>query len=169
MKQKLILGALAVLTLTSCGVKNEINASPIVEEIVRNHPNLPVVEIVEYEFPEVIEEAPTIITYRVTAYCACAKCCGKWANDRPLDENGDPIVIGAGGVELVSGYSCAGTLPFGTKVELEGYGVVEVQDRFASWIVDKHGENILDLFINDHEKAWEFGVKYLEGVIVNDA
>jgi 3D (Asp-Asp-Asp) domain-containing protein len=78
-------------------------------------------------------------------------------------------VYGAAGVKLVSGFSGAGTLPFGTQVELDGYGIVEVQDRFANWIVDKYGENVIDIYFDDHNTAWNFGEKYLEGVIVNDA
>ena len=128
---------------------------------------VPVVgETVEVE--EVVEEVKPIVTttYRVTAYCPCEKCCGKWAKNRPLDENGEPIVVGAAGVELVSGYTVAGTLPFGTKVELEGIGVVEVQDRFAKWIVDKYGENIIDIYMTDHKAAWNFGEQYIEGVVL---
>jgi 3D (Asp-Asp-Asp) domain-containing protein len=114
---------------------------------------------------EAVEEVKSV-TYRVTAYCACEKCCGKWALNRPVDENGNPIVRGAGGVELVNGYTVASPLPFGTKIELEGYGIVEVQDRTAKWIVEKYGENIIDIYIDDHDKAWNFGVKYLEGEVV---
>ena len=128
-------------------------------------------EPIKVEAPD--DEVVTLVTevepivYRVTAYCACEKCCGKWALNRPVDENGNPIIRGAGGVELVNGYTVASPLPFGTKIELEGYGVVEVQDRTANWIVEKYGENIIDIYIDDHDKAWDFGVKYWEGVIVN--
>ena len=169
MKNKLVLGALIVLTLTSCGVNGTADA-PITEEVVVRKPTL--IEPLAYDFSEyvvVVDESPTTVTYRVTAYCACERCCGKWALNRPKDENGNPIVYGAGGVKLVSGFSGAGTLPFGTQVKLDGYGVVEVQDRFANWIVDKHGENIIDIYFDDHDTAWNFGVKYLEGMIINDA
>ena len=43
--------------------------------------------------------------YTVTAYCSCEQCCGIWALNRPLNEQGQPIVYGAAGVELTSGYS----------------------------------------------------------------
>lgn len=116
---------------------------------------------------ETVEVEPEVTTtmYRVTAYCACEKCCGKWANNRPLDENGNPIVVGAWGKELTTNFSCASPMAFGTQVELTGFGTVEVQDRTADWIVEKHGENILDIYMADHNEALEFGVQYIEGVI----
>ena len=61
--------------------------------------------------------------------------------------------------------SVASPLPFGTEIELDGVGIVVVHDRTAQWIVDKHGQYIVDLYFNDHQKALDFGVKYLEGVI----
>ena len=105
------------------------------------------------------------ITFRVTAYCPCEICCGKWASMRPIDENGNPIVFGASGFPLESYVSCASTFPFGTQIELDGIGTVEVQDRTATWLVDKYGENIIDIYMEDHEAAKEFGVQYVEGVI----
>ena len=103
--------------------------------------------------------------FRVTAYCCCEKCCGKWANNRPKDSNGNPIVIGASGDVLIPMVSVASPLPFGTKIELDGIGTVVVHDRTAQWVVNKHGQYIADLYFNDHQKALEFGVKHLEGVV----
>ena len=125
------------------------------------------VEVVE----DVVEEVETTVevattTFRVTAYCPCEICCGKWGKNRPTDENGEPIVIGASGNTLVSDYSVASPMAFGTRIELDGIGVVEVQDRTAQWIVDKHGQNIIDLYMTDHQAAKNFGVKYIEGVIL---
>lgn len=105
------------------------------------------------------------ITFRVTAYCACSKCCGSYANNRPKDEAGNPIVVGAAGTQLVSGVSCASPLPFGTQISLDGYGTVVVQDRTAQWVVNKHGTYIADIYFSDHETARQFGLQYIEGVI----
>ena len=104
-------------------------------------------------------------TFRVTAYCSCVKCCGKWAYNRKLDENGNQIVKGASGERLIPLVSVASPLPFGTEIELDGVGTVVVHDRTAKWIVDKYGQYILDLYLDNHSEAWDFGVKYIEGVI----
>lgn len=93
--------------------------------------------------------------FRVTAYCSCEICCGQWAENRP---NG--IVYGASGEELIAGVSCASPLPFGTVLEIEGVGTYIVQDRTASWVVDKYGENIVDIYFDDHQAALEFGLQY---------
>ena len=50
--------------------------------------------------PEPEESAPEKVClgeYRITAYCACEKCCGEWAKNRP-----GGIVVGAAGIELKS-------------------------------------------------------------------
>jgi 3D (Asp-Asp-Asp) domain-containing protein len=135
-------------------------------------------EVVEIEPPKQVElsarstvdtTTTDVVTerhvFRVTAYCSCAKCCGKWANNRPLDSNGNPIVIGASGDVLIPMVSVASPLPFGTEIDLQGVGTVVVHDRTAQWIVDKHGQYIVDLYFNDHQKALDFGVRYLEGEI----
>lgn len=115
---------------------------------------------------ELIEDIPEVTTFRVTAYCACEKCCGVWAKNRPLNENGEEIVLGAAGVELQHNVSVASPLPFNTQIDLGEFGIVVVHDRTAEWVVEKHGENIVDIYMADHEAAWNFGVQYLEGVVM---
>lgn len=105
--------------------------------------------------PEVTVEPEYLGEFRITAYCSCEICCGKWAENRP-----DGIVYGASGEELVAGVSCASPLPFGTVVEIEGVGTYIVQDRTSSWVVDKYGENLIDIYFDDHEAACAFGLQY---------
>ena len=123
----------------------------------------PTSEVEEVEEVEVAEP----IEFRVTAYCPCEKCCGRWALNRPKDENGNPIVIGAWNKELTTNYSVASPLPFGTKIDLGELGVVEVQDRTADWVVDKFGENIIDIYMTNHDEARQFGLQYIEGTLIN--
>lgn len=99
---------------------------------------------------------PEPVVFRVTAYCACEKCCGEWAKNRP---NG--VVYGAAGIELVAGVSAASPLPLGTVVEVEGLGEYVVQDRPAKWVIEKYGENQLDIYFDNHEEACAFGLQYL--------
>lgn len=106
---------------------------------------------------EPAEPEPVLLgSFRVTAYCSCEKCCGEWAKNRP---NG--IVYGAAGVELKAGVSCASPLPLGTVVEVEGLGEYIVQDRPAQWVIDKYGENQIDIYFDNHEAASAFGLKQL--------
>lgn len=158
---------LAVILLSGCHQEEVLvdNTDVLISSVVDEPPELgpPVVEKVE-EIEGFVEVEK--ITYRVTAYCACEKCCGQWALNRPLDENGNPIVYGAAGEVLTSGISAASPLSFGTQIELDGYGTVVVQDRTAKWVVEKYGENIIDIYFDSHEEAWNWGCQYIEGVIV---
>ena len=121
---------------------------------------IPDVTLEPVETPLVEEPAepePVLLgSFRITAYCSCEKCCGEWAKNRP---NG--IVYGAAGVELKAGVSCASPLPLGTVVEVEGLGEYIVQDRPAQWVIDKYGENQIDIYFASHEAASAFGLKQL--------
>lgn len=101
-------------------------------------------------------EPVSLGVYRITAYCACEKCCGEWAKNRP---NG--IVKGAAGIALTPGYSAASPLPFGTELYIEGYGDVVIQDRTAQWVIDKYEGKIVDIYFDNHDEALEFGCKWL--------
>jgi len=115
-----------------------------------------VLQITEEIEPTSEEETKELLgLYRITAYCSCEKCCGEWAKNRP-----DGIVKGAMGVELTPGISAASTLPFGTKLYIEGYGEVVVQDRMANWVVEKYDGKVVDVYFNDHEEACNFGLMY---------
>lgn len=93
---------------------------------------------------------------RITAFCACSVCCGEWANNRPLDENGNPIVYGASGKELTPGVSVACSLPYGTKLEIDGLpGTYVVEDRTAEWIQDKYNGMTVDIYMDSHEACYK--------------
>lgn len=147
-------------TGTGILIGKAISKDEPVETVLAAEPNF---------FTEKVQEVEPITTkseeiepiylgnYRITAYCACKKCCGAWAENRP---NG--IVKGAMGVELTPGYSVASPLAFGTKLYIEGYGDVVVQDRTASWVVDKYNGEIIDIYFDSHEEALNFGVRYAD-------
>ena len=52
---------------------------------------------VEAEVPEL----ESLGEYKITHYCSCPACCGEWGESRPVDDNGEPIVVTASG-ELLS-------------------------------------------------------------------
>lgn len=118
----------------------------------------PIEEPIEIEPEEPEEPEQKLLgNFRITAYCSCRKCCGKWADNRP---NG--IVYGAMGKELKAGVSVASPLPFGTKIHIDGLGDYVVQDRTADWVVEKYGEGIVDIYFDSHEEAKQFGLKHLD-------
>lgn len=120
--------------------------------------------VVQYDpppepMPEISVEEPVRRLHgscRITAFCACSVCCGEWANNRPLDENGDPIVYGASGKELTPGVSVACSLPYGTEIQIDGLpGTYIVEDRTAEWIQDKYNGMTVDIYMDSHEACYE--------------
>ena len=86
-------------------------------------------------------------TYRVTAYCKGSCCCGKWADG-----------ITASGAKAQGKLIAAPKeIPFGTWIDIPGYGYAEVLDRGGS-IKGKR----LDVFFPTHQEALNWGVQYLE-------
>ncbi|MCQ2308088.1 MAG: 3D domain-containing protein [Bacteroidales bacterium] len=97
--------------------------------------------------------------FKLTAYCSCSKCCGKWAKNRPVDENGREIVKTASGARAVAGYTVAADpsfLPFGTIVYIDGKKYC-VQDS-GSAVKGKH----LDIYFDNHAEALKFGCQHKE-------
>lgn len=83
--------------------------------------------------------------FKVTAYCACAKCCGK--------TNG----ITAMGTRATAGRTVAASsqFAFGTKLNINGH-VYTVEDRGGAIKGNK-----IDVYMNTHAEALAWGVKYL--------
>ena len=83
--------------------------------------------------------------YKITAYCPCAKCCGK-ATGRT-----------ASGTTAKAGRTVAApkNFKFGTKLSINGKTYV-VEDRGGAI-----KGNRIDLFVNSHSEALRWGVKYL--------
>lgn len=121
-------------------------------------------EVVQYDpppapMPEISVEEPVRRLHgscRITAYCACEICCGEWAKDRPLDENRNPIVYGASGQVLTPGVSVACSLPYGTRLQIDGLpGTYVVEDRTAEWVQDKYAGMTVDIYMDSHEACYE--------------
>ena len=90
------------------------------------------------------------ISFTVTGYCPCKKCCGKTDG------------ITASGVKAKSNHTLAApnTYAFGTKIVLEGYGTFVVEDRGSAIQGNK-----LDRFFDTHQEALNWGVKNCTGYI----
>lgn len=90
--------------------------------------------------------------FKLTAYCACSKCCGKWSGGAT-----------ASGVMPKSNRTIAvdtSVIPFGTKVVINGN--TYVAEDTGSAIKGKR----IDVYMNSHQKALNFGVQYAEVFIV---
>ena len=119
------------------------------------------VEIIPDEQEEIVEEQKLISLgkFKLTAYCSCKKCCGKWAINRPKDENGNEIVYGSVGIRLIEGISVAvdpRVIPYKTDVVING-------DTYIAH--DTGGAikgNRIDVYFDDHQEARNFGVQYAE-------
>ena len=88
--------------------------------------------------------------WKITAYCACKKCCGK------------TDAITASGKKAQYGYVACNWLPFGTKVSIEGLGQFLVMDRGAKSLFGSKTNHIkhLDVYLPTHRQALNFGVRY---------
>lgn len=116
---------------------------------------VPTMEAVPEEEPENI----SLGEFKLTAYCSCEKCCGQWALDRPVDEEGHQIVIGASGEQLIEGVSIAvdkEVIPYGTTVVING------KEYIAHDCGGAIKDNRIDVYFENHQDALEFGVQHAE-------
>lgn len=126
---------------------------------------------IDEPLPETVAEGASVIStepvietvslgeYKLTAYCGCSKCCGKWGENRPLDETGRPFVYTANQSIAKEGVTIAAdinVLPYGTAIIIDGHRYI-VQDRGGSIAGNK-----IDIYFESHQAALEFGVQYKE-------
>ena len=119
------------------------------------------VEATEIKSTSVVEEPesepePKLISlgeYKLTAYCACKKCCGKTDG------------ITASGVKAKEGVTVAAdtrVLPFGTKLFINGHEYI-VQDKGGAIKGNK-----IDIYFDNHQEALEFGVQHKEIFMIKE-
>ena len=89
------------------------------------------------------------VTFETTAYCACAKCCGK----------SDGIT--ASGTRATAGRTIAApsTYAFGTQIEIDGC-VYTVEDRGGAI-----KNNRIDIYFDSHTEANNYGRRTVEGKV----
>ena len=109
-------------------------------------------QVVEETEPiaEVVEEVPKntyLGEFKLTAYCPCAKCCGK--NDG----------ITATGTKATANRTIAvdpKVIPIGTQV------LIGDRTYIAEDVGGAIKDNIIDVYFDDHTEALKFGVQYAE-------
>ena len=112
----------------------------------------------EPEQPEEPEEdepkLQSLGTFKLTAYCACEKCCGEWANG-----------ITYTGTEATPDRTIAvdpSVIPLGSTIYING------QPYIAEDIGGAIKGNRIDIFFPTHNDALQFGIQYAEVVIHQD-
>ena len=90
-------------------------------------------------------------TYKITAYCPCSKCCGKSTGRT------------ASGTKATAGRTVAASskFAFGTKLNIGGH-IYTVEDRGGAV-----NGNKIDIFVNTHSEALQWGVRYMTVSVVN--
>ena len=90
-------------------------------------------------------------TYKITAYCPCSKCCGKSTGRT------------ASGTKATAGRTVAASskFAFGTKLNIGGH-IYTVEDRGGAI-----NGNKIDIFVNSHAEALQWGVRYMTVSVVN--
>lgn len=112
---------------------------------------------VEAASPEPTPELLSLGEFKLTAYCACEKCCGKAPSDPYYG-------ITAYGYQTTAGRTIAvdpNVIPIGSEVIINGHTYV------AEDIGGAIKENRIDIYFNTHQEALEFGVQYAEVFINN--
>ena len=93
-------------------------------------------------------------TFRLTAYCNCEICCGKWAGGAT-----------ASGVMPKANHTIAvdtSVIPFGTKVVINGKTYVAEDTGSAIY------GNRIDIYMDSHSDALQWGVQYADVYIIKD-
>jgi 3D (Asp-Asp-Asp) domain-containing protein len=81
--------------------------------------------------------------YTLTAYCSCARCCGKWSSGKT-----------ASGVKAKSNHTIAvdkKVIPLGSKVVING--IEYTAEDTGGGVKGKH----IDIFFDSHSDALDFG------------
>ena len=98
------------------------------------------------------EIEPVVQSFTVTAYCCCEKCCGKNINHPAYG-------VTATGTKATEGRTIAvdpNVIPLGSTVYLNN------QPYIAEDTGSAIKGNKIDIFINDHQRAQNFGVQKME-------
>ena len=124
----------------------------------------PVVVYVEQPAPdpqpepaEAVDPVQSLGEFKVTHYCACPICCGKWADG-----------ITATGTTATEGRTIAvdpTVIPLGSTVRVT-YGDGTVAEYIAEDAGSAIQGNRLDVFVADHGRAWDLGVRYADVIVL---
>lgn len=101
------------------------------------------------------------ITVKVTGYCPCSYCCGEWAYL-------NPGITASGTVAKYGTIAAPPSIPFGTKMKIEGYGdmIFTVEDTGSAVVYD-NGIYVIDMWMPTHEQAYAVGNSIVQATILD--
>lgn len=146
-----IIAAIIAIVYATFSVFAEDDPVPVKHEKVE----MPEIEV------QIIEPAPMehLGEFKITHYCACEKCCGKWADG-----------ITATGTTATEGRTIAvdpSVIPFGSEV-----AVFYDDGRICYYSAEDSGSEIrgneIDVFVDDHSRANELGVVGASVYLMNE-
>jgi 3D (Asp-Asp-Asp) domain-containing protein len=137
-------------------VQQELSMDQQVQDAPQPNPDAELLDLLRSSVIEVADSSPwKMVRMRVTAYCACTHCCGKFAAGLTANmhrvRRGDVFV------------AADKRVPFGTEMVIPVYTQerpVEVKDRGR--LIKG---NRLDVFFNNHKVAKKWGTKYLDVLV----
>lgn len=118
------------------------------------------------EAPDTIETEPEEIEpvleelgeFRLTAYCACRKCCGKDPGDFGYGVTASGVVVEAGRTIAVD----SSVIPLGSEIVIDGHTYVAEDTGSAI------KGNRIDIYFDTHQEALNFGVQYADIYIIKN-
>ncbi len=105
-----------------------------------------------------------VIRMKVTAYCPCSKCCGKWADG--VTASGYVIQQGFGQQFVAADKR----YPFNTMMFVPGYCHISSMWRMIVPVLDRGGaikDDHIDVYFDSHQEALNWGVKYLDVTVLS--
>lgn len=123
------------------------------EDAVEGRYNIPATEYASYQM--YIDDHPELVeshTFKITHYCGCSRCCGKYSSGSESD------AYGCKGDKMIPKYSIA------TDPSIIPYGTELWDDEGNHYVAADTGSGVrgyhIDLFVGNHKGAINLGVQY---------
>jgi 3D (Asp-Asp-Asp) domain-containing protein len=137
-----------------------------IEDIVQTAPDSNIIHM----FNQNDENVEFMGNFKLTAYCPCTICCGKYGENRPKDEEGNIIVYTASGTRAQANQTIAVDpthIPYGTTV------IIKIGSKYYKYLAQDCGGAIknqrIDVYFDTHESACDFGSKHGDVWIIKNS
>lgn len=167
----LLISGVIILSQRSCEVPEIVTPAPTMAATPTAAPMATPEPTIDPWFTESTKEKQFLPLgeFKLTAYCACEKCCYQWATCRPIDNNGEEIVYTSIGAIAKEGRTVAvdpEVIPYGTILLINGHYYV-AEDCSDNWVHGNHIDIYMGNRADSHQNAINFGEQYAEVYIYN--